>query len=87
MDIFFIGSVSSHTVDIVVIVDESHLGEERRVVVDVLQVDLHVGVPDEAVAAIILCEDGESPLRPATRLVTIEWLKRIDILKFYFDNE
>lgn len=51
-----------------------YLREERCIVVDVLEVDLDIGVADQAVAAVVLGEDGEPPLRSATRLITVEWL-------------
>ena len=51
------------------------LGEEGRVVVDVLEVDLDVGVAHEAVAAVVLREHREPPLRPPRRLVAVQRLK------------
>ena len=50
------------------------LGEERRVIVDVLQVDLHVGVANESVAAVVLSEHCEAPLRPTRGLVAVQRL-------------
>ena len=52
-----------------------YLREERSVVVDVLEVDLDVGVTDQAVAAVVLSEDGEAPLRSAAGFVSVERLK------------
>jgi hypothetical protein len=51
------------------------LREERRVVVDVLEVDLDVSVADEAVAAVVLREHGEPPLRPAAGLIAVQRLR------------
>ena len=52
----------------------SYLREERGVVIDVLEVDLDIGVADEAVAAVVLSKDGEAPLRSAARFVSVERL-------------
>ena len=50
--------------------------EERRVVVDILEVDLDIGVSDQAVAALVLGEHGEAPLGPPVRLVPIQGLNK-----------
>lgn len=50
------------------------LREEGCVVVDVLEVDLNVRVADKALAALVLCEHGEAPLRPTARLVSVQRL-------------
>lgn len=51
------------------------LREHRRVVVDVFQVHLHVSVADQALAAFVLCEHGEPPLRSAVGLISVQWLR------------
>ena len=50
------------------------VAEERRVVVDVLQVDLHVGVAHQSYAAFVLREHSEPPLRTTVRLIPIQRL-------------
>ena len=40
-----------------------------RCIVDILEVDLHVGVAHEADAAFVLREHGEAPLRPSRGLI------------------
>jgi hypothetical protein len=52
------------------------LREKRSIVVDVLEVDLHVGVSDEAVTALVLGEHCEPPLGPSIRLVPIQRLRK-----------
>jgi len=52
-----------------------YLWKEWRIVVDVLQVDLDIGVAYQPVATIVLGKDSEAPLRPATRFITIQRLK------------
>ena len=52
-----------------------YLWKEWRIVVDVLQVDLDIGVAYQPVATIVLGKDSETPLRPATRFITIQRLK------------
>lgn len=47
------------------------LREYGGVVVDVLEVDLDVGVADQAFATFVLGEDGEAPLRAAVRLISV----------------
>lgn len=54
------------------------LREYRGVVVDVLEVNLHVGVTHEALSALVLCKHGEPPLRPAIRLVSVQRLHRAE---------
>ena len=53
---------------------DTHLWEHRRVIVDVLEVDLHVCVPDESVAALVLREHGEPPRGPALGVVAVQGL-------------
>ena len=53
----------------------SDLREQRRVVVDVLEVDHDVGVPHQAVAAVVLGEHGEAPLGAAVGFVTVQGLE------------
>ncbi len=52
-----------------------YLWKEWSIVVDVLEVDLNIGVAHQPVTAVVLGKDGESPLGPATRFITIEGLK------------
>lgn len=52
------------------------LREEGCVVVDVLEVDLNVRVADKALAALVLSEHGEAPLRPTARLVSVQRLQQ-----------
>ena len=51
------------------------LWEQWRVVVDVLEVDHDVGVPHQAVAAVVLGKHGEAPLGAAVRFVTVQGLE------------
>jgi hypothetical protein len=50
------------------------LREYRGVVIDVLEVDLDVGVTHETLPALVLGKHSEPPLRPAIRLISIQRL-------------
>lgn len=50
------------------------LGEQRRVVVHVLEVHLHVGVTHQTLPTLVLGEHCEPPLRSAMRLVSVQRL-------------
>lgn len=48
--------------------------EEWRIVVDVLQIDLDVGVTHKSLAFLVLGEHGETPLGTSVGLIAIQWL-------------
>lgn len=50
------------------------LREYRGVVIDVLEVDLDVGVTHKTFPALVLGKHGEPPLRSAIRLISVERL-------------
>lgn len=51
------------------------LREHRRVVVDVFQVHLDVGVTDQSLAAFVLRKHGEPPLRSTVGLISVQGLR------------
>ena len=63
------------------VADVDAVREQRRVVVDVLQVDLNVGVTDQTLATFVLGEDGETPLRATVGLVAIQRLSNANLCK------
>ncbi len=58
----------------------NHLWEEWSIVVDILEVDLNVGISDQSVSAVVLSEHSEAPLRSAARFVAIERLEKINFI-------
>lgn len=50
------------------------LWEHRRVVVDVFQIHLDVGVTDQTFTAFVLCENGEPPLWSTVGLIPVQRL-------------
>lgn len=51
------------------------LREHRRVVIDVLEVHLDVGVANQSLAAFVLREHGEPPLRSTVGLISVQRLR------------
>ena len=49
--------------------------KKRSIVVDILEVDLDVSVPHQTVAALVLGEDREPPLRSSIGLIPVERLQ------------
>lgn len=50
------------------------LREYRGVVIDVLEVNLDIGVTDEAFSTLVLSKHGEPPLWPAIWLISVQRL-------------
>ena len=61
--------------------------EERRVVVDVLQVDLDVGEADQSLTAFVLSEHRETPLRTSVGLIPIQRLQSQQIPRVIINSD
>lgn len=51
------------------------LRENRCIVIDVFEVDLHICIANKAFSSLVLGKDCESPLRPAKGLISVQRLQ------------